>query len=99
MECDGTMADVKMLPACTSKGSPKCFSDVLHNILEGNPDLQLVVLVSGGRTGVTRPFRNSGGWRRRSGRPTKSALQGRPQGHVVRESADGRCQFFSVRCG
>ena len=43
VRCDGTMADVKMLPAFTSKRSPRCFSHVLHDILEGNPDLQLVV--------------------------------------------------------
>ena len=44
VQCDGTMADVKMLPAFTSKRSPRCFSDVFHDILEGNPDLQLVVV-------------------------------------------------------
>ena len=44
VQCDGTMADVKMLPAFTSKRSPRCFSDVLHDSLEGNPDLQLVVV-------------------------------------------------------
>ena len=43
-QCDGAMADVKMLPAFTAKRSPGCFSDVLHDILEGNPDLQLVVV-------------------------------------------------------
>ena len=43
MQCDGTMADVGM-PAFTSKRSPRCFSDVLHDILEGNPTLQLVVI-------------------------------------------------------
>ena len=44
VQCDGAMADIRMLPAFTSKRSPACFSDVLHDILEGNPDLQLVVV-------------------------------------------------------
>ena len=44
VQCDGAMADVKMLPAFTAERSPGCFSDVLHHILEGNPDLQLVVV-------------------------------------------------------
>ena len=44
VQCDGAMADVKMLPAFTSKRTPGCFNDVLHDILEGNPDLQLVVV-------------------------------------------------------
>ena len=48
VQCGGTMADVKLLPAFTSKPSPRCLSDVLHNILEGNPDLQLVVVRPGG---------------------------------------------------
>ena len=39
VQCDGTMADVKLLPVFTSKRSPGCFSDVLHDILEGNPNL------------------------------------------------------------
>ena len=43
-QCDGAMANVKMLPPITSKRSPGCFSDVLHNIVEGNLDLQLVVV-------------------------------------------------------
>ena len=37
VQCDGAMADVKMLPAFTAKRSPGCFSDILHDILEGNP--------------------------------------------------------------
>ena len=41
VQCDGAMADVKMLPAFTAKRSPGCFSDVLHDILRGNPDLHL----------------------------------------------------------
>ena len=44
VQCDGTMADVKMLVAFTSQRSPGCFNDVLHDILEGNPNLQLVVV-------------------------------------------------------
>ena len=44
VQCDGTIADVKMLTAFTSKRSPGCFSDNLHDILEGNPDMQLVVV-------------------------------------------------------
>ena len=44
VQCDGTMADVKMQPAFTSKRSTGCFGDVLHDILEGNPHLQLVVV-------------------------------------------------------
>ena len=39
VQCDGTMADVKLLPAFTPKRSPGCVSDVLHDILEGNPNL------------------------------------------------------------
>ena len=39
VQCDGATADVKMLPAFTAKRSLGCFSDVLHDILEGNPDL------------------------------------------------------------
>ena len=49
VQCDGTMADVKMLPAFTTKRSPGCFSDVLHDILEGNLDLQLVVVRPSGK--------------------------------------------------
>ena len=48
MQCDGAMADVKMLPAFTAKRSPWCFIDVLHSILEGNLDLQLVVVPANG---------------------------------------------------
>ena len=48
VQCDGAMADVKMLPTFTAKRSPGCFSDVLHDILQGNPDLQLVVVRPGG---------------------------------------------------
>ena len=44
VQCDGALADVKVLPAFTPKRSPGCFSDVLHDILEGNPDLQLVAV-------------------------------------------------------
>ena len=44
VQCDGAMADGKMLPTFTAKRSPGCFTDVLHDILEGNPDLQLVVV-------------------------------------------------------
>ena len=33
-----------LLPAFTAKRSPGCFSDVLHDILEGNPHMQLVVV-------------------------------------------------------
>ena len=44
VQCIGTMAHVKMLPVFTSKRSPAWLSDVLHDILEGNPDLQLVVV-------------------------------------------------------
>ena len=44
VQCDDAMADVKMLPAFTAKRSPACFSDVLHDILEGNVDLQLSVV-------------------------------------------------------
>ena len=44
VQCDGAMADVKMLPAFTAKPSPGFFSDVLHDILEGSRDLQLVVV-------------------------------------------------------
>ena len=47
-QCGGAMADIKMLPAFTAKGSPGCFSDVLHDVLEGNPDLQLVEVRPGG---------------------------------------------------
>ena len=49
MQCDGAMADVKMLPAFTAKRSPGCLSDVLHDVLKGNPDLQLVVVRPGGK--------------------------------------------------
>ena len=44
VQCDGAMADVKMLPAFTANRSPGCFSDVLHDILKGNPHLQVVVV-------------------------------------------------------
>ena len=44
VQCDGALADVKMLPAFTAKRSPGCFGDVLHDILEGNPNMQLVVV-------------------------------------------------------
>ena len=44
VQCAGTIADVKMLPAFTSKRSLGCFTDVLRDVLEGNPDLQLVVV-------------------------------------------------------
>ena len=44
VQCDGATAVVKKLPAVTIKRSPGCFSDVLHDILEGNPDVQLVVV-------------------------------------------------------
>ena len=44
VQWDGAMADVKMLPPFTAKPSPGCFSNVLHNIIEGNLDLQLVVV-------------------------------------------------------
>ena len=44
MQCDGTMADVKMLPVFSSKRSLGCFSDVLHDILKGNPNMQLVMV-------------------------------------------------------
>ena len=44
VQCDGAMADVKMLHAFTVKRPPGCFSDVLHDILEGNPDLQVAVV-------------------------------------------------------
>ena len=44
MQCDGAMVDVKMLPAFTAKRSPGCFNDVLHDILERNPNLQLLVV-------------------------------------------------------
>ena len=44
VQCDGAMADVKMLPAFTAKRSPGCFSDVLNDILERHPHLQLVVV-------------------------------------------------------
>ena len=44
VQCDGAMADVKILPAFTAKRSPGCFSDVLHDILEANLDVQLVVV-------------------------------------------------------
>ena len=44
VQCDGAMADVKMLPAFTAKLSPECFSAGLHDSLEGNLDLQLVVV-------------------------------------------------------
>ena len=44
VQCDGTIPDVKMPPPFTSKKSPRCFSDVLHDILEGKRELQLVVV-------------------------------------------------------
>ena len=44
VQCEGAMADVKMLPTFNAKRSPRFFNDVLHDILEGNPDLQLVVV-------------------------------------------------------
>ena len=44
VQCNGAMADVKVVPAFTAKRSPGCFSDVLHDIFEGNLDLQLVVV-------------------------------------------------------
>ena len=44
VQCEGAMADVKMLPTFTAKRSPRFFNDVLHDILEGNPHLQLVVV-------------------------------------------------------
>ena len=43
VQCDGTTADVKILPVFTSKRSPECFSDV-HIILGRYPDMQLVVV-------------------------------------------------------
>ena len=49
VQCDGAMADVKMLPAFTTKRSPGCFSDITHDILEGNSDLQLVVVRPSGK--------------------------------------------------
>ena len=49
VQCDGAMADVKMLPAFTAKRSPGCFSDVLHSILKGYPTLQLVVVRASGK--------------------------------------------------
>ena len=48
MQCDGAMVDVKMLLASNAKRSPGCFSDVLPDILVGNPDLQLVVVRASG---------------------------------------------------
>ena len=44
VQCDGAMADVKMLPALTAKRSPGGFSDVLRDIHEGNLDSQVVVV-------------------------------------------------------
>ena len=44
VQCDGTMVDIKMLHAFTSKRSPWCFSHVLHDILEKNVNPQLVVV-------------------------------------------------------
>ena len=44
VQCDGAMVDFKMLPPFIAKRSPGCFSDLLHDILEGNQDLQLVVV-------------------------------------------------------
>ena len=49
VQCDGTMAHVKMLPMFTSKRSTGCFSDVLQDILEGNLDVQLVVVRLSGK--------------------------------------------------
>ena len=48
VQCDGAMADVKMLAAFTAKRSPCCFSNVLHDILEGNADQQPVEVWPGG---------------------------------------------------
>ena len=55
VQCDGAMADVKMLPAFTAKRSPGGFSDVLHDILEGNPNLQVVVVRPSGED-LEHPF-------------------------------------------
>ena len=49
VQCDGAMADVKVLPPFTAKRSPGCLGDVLHDILERNPDLQLVVVRLSGK--------------------------------------------------
>ena len=44
VQYDGAMADVKMQPAFTAKRFPGPFGDVLHDVLEGNTDLQVVVV-------------------------------------------------------
>ena len=38
-----------MLPVFTSKQSPRCFTNVLHDALRGNPDPQLVVVRPSGK--------------------------------------------------
>ena len=44
VQCNGAMADVKMLPSFTAKQSPRYFNDVLHDVPEGNLDQRLVVV-------------------------------------------------------
>ena len=63
VQCDGTMVDVKIMPAFASKRSLGRFNDVLHDVLEGNPDLQLVVVRPNGGGRPTTSF---------SGRPSLS---------------------------
>ena len=44
VQWDGTIADVKTLPSFTSNQSVACFNDVLQDVLEGNVNLQVVVV-------------------------------------------------------
>ena len=83
VHCNGTMADVKMLPEFTSKRSPGSLSDSLYNNLEGNPGLQPQV-VRGNGEDPEHQFEYTTATVDRDGRQGKVYQENQEDGYVDR---------------